>query len=577
MRTIADVKERIASAQNVVIVYPYTYVNPYSCLPPIAAEYLQAGVVAAGKQALLLDMRFEDRIDEKVRDADLVCLYGYFEDCTIFGRWGHHVIDRVLEVLSPETPVIVGGTGFSDPDAALETHARVDLVLRGSPDHPIRELLAGTDPEETPNVVYRTPEGVARTPRFVHPLSEDIYPRRELRNPRYRYHIIGLEVDLIRAGVGCNYRCRFCYQYGKDSDGAFLRWQGRSADSVCRELGEISAPVVYWIDDDMTTDMSLLDDIAETLIRKRIRKLYIGTGRLDHVLKGGIDTLVKLEKAGLLVLGFGVESLKQETLKFYGKGLTIERIEQAMEMMQKTNILLFCNFLFGSPGETEEDMMEYLWFGHKWGVDTLVSNRLRVQKGSTMHEAMYARDTGEPLPGMERITGKELERIKLTVKFAQRTPPRIALSFIKLYRHQGMVIDPLTVFCSLIETLIQGTMVERTKVVPFLLRLGKRVGANTVVNRVLRMCAIVSYPFVRTVDRLFQRIDRRFGISTKYVAGLFVSFKEVVYEKQKRKAQLQRSATGAGVASTNGTAPSGRLETEPRIRTSASGTMANKS
>ncbi|MAE69188.1 MAG: hypothetical protein CME06_01830 [Gemmatimonadetes bacterium] len=556
MRTIADVKGRIASARNVVIVYPYTYVNPYNCLPPIAAEYLQAGIVASGKRALLLDMRFEDRIDDRVRDADIVCLYGYFEDCTIFGRWGHHVIDRVLDIVPPGTPVIAGGTGFSDPDAALEAHGRVDLILRGSPDHPIRELLAGTDPEETPNVVFRTPEGLVRTPRVVYPLSEKIYPRRELRNPRYRYHVIGLEVDLIRAGVGCNYRCRFCYQYGKDSDGAFLRWQGRSADSVCRELAEISAPIVYWIDDDMTTDMDLLDDIAETLIRKRIRKLYIGTGRLDHVLKGGVDTLIKLEKAGLLVLGFGVESLKQETLRFYGKGLTIDRIEQAMAMMRKTNVLLFCNFLFGSPGETEEDMIEYLWFGHKWGVDTLVTNRLRVQKGSTMHEAMHDGDTGEPLPGMERITGKELERIKLTVKFAQRTPPRIALSFIKLYRHQGMVIDPLTVFCSLIETLIQGTAVEKTLLVPFLLRSGKRIGANPVVNQLLRLCAIVSYPFVRVADRLFHRVDRRFGISTKYVAGLFVSFKERVYEKQKRRAQLKRSAADSGATSTNGAAHS---------------------
>jgi len=65
-----------------------------------------------------------------------------------------------------------------------------------------------------------------------------------------------------------------------------------------------------------------------------------------------------------LALSFGVESLNDETLKFYGKGQKTEDIERAMRLMQKTNILLFCSFILGSPGETEQDMMDMLWLNN---------------------------------------------------------------------------------------------------------------------------------------------------------------------------------------------------------------------
>ena len=46
-----------------------------------------------------------------------------------------------------------------------------------------------------------------------------------------------------------------------------------------------------------------------------------------------------------VALAFGVESLKDETLKFYRKVQTMEGVERGMKMINETNILLLCNFL----------------------------------------------------------------------------------------------------------------------------------------------------------------------------------------------------------------------------------------
>jgi hypothetical protein len=39
---LEKIKDR--KIDNVVVVYPYTYINPFFAPPPIAAEYLQAGM-----------------------------------------------------------------------------------------------------------------------------------------------------------------------------------------------------------------------------------------------------------------------------------------------------------------------------------------------------------------------------------------------------------------------------------------------------------------------------------------------------------------------------------------------------
>jgi len=524
---------------NIVIIHPFTYVNPYIVLPPIAAEYLQAGIAQTGRKAILLDMRYETGVKEHLEKADLVCLYGHFEDCSLFGKWKVHVIHEVLEQVPPVVSVVAGGTGFNDPKEAFGLYPKIDVIIRGNPEIPIMKFLNGESLESIENLAYRKDGEVIYTKRVIHALPENIYPRRDLRNPKYNYHIMGIKTDLIRAGIGCNYRCKFCYEYGKDSDGSFRRWQGRSAQSLFNEIKEIEAPIVGWVDDDMTTNMKTLDELADLLIQNKIQKLYAGTGRLDHVNKSTVETLRKLEKAGLIALSVGVESLKEETLKFYGKGHTIEDVEKAMRLMQKTNILLFCSFIFGSPGETEQDMMDMLWFGRKWNVDTLVTNRLRVPKHSPMYELIYDSETGMVKHGMEMLEGDELAKVKYKVKFAQRTPFRILLSLLKLYRHQGMFIDPLYLLCTILETVTKYTWLEKTKVFPVFLKVTKKIATFPMFHQISRLIAIILTPPLRVANQLFELIDRHLGISTNFLFKSLLYLKNGIYKKQCLRAQAK--------------------------------------
>jgi tRNA A37 methylthiotransferase MiaB len=545
MDTISFLEKKKEHIQNVVVVFPFTYVNPHNAMPPVAAEYLQAGILATGRNAILLDMRFEIDIKAHLENADLVCLYGHFEDCSIFVKHKIHVINEVLDQIPSQTPIVAGGTNFNDPEKAFNLYPKVDVIILENPETCIMELLDGEQFEAVTNIAYRKNGRLIKTKRVIHPLPEDIFPRRSARNPKYKYHAIGIPIDLVRAGIGCNYSCKFCYQYGKDFDGSFRRWQGRSAQSLFNELKEIEAPIVGWVDDDMTAGMKALDELSDMLIEHKIQKLFGGTGRIDHVNKyvaqKGVDVLKKMEKAGFLALSFGVESLNPKTLKFYGKGQSVESIEKAMRLMNKTNILLICNFIFGSPGETEKDMMDMLWFGRKWNADTIVTNRMGFPEGSEIHNAIYDPETGHFRPGMEMITGKALERIKYMVKFGQRTPLRILLSLLKLYRHRGMFLDPTYLFCCALETMTRHSWLEKTIVFPFMLKIIKKVVVIPWVRQVLRVLAIIVTPPVKLINWIFELIDKYTGLSTKLLPRFFLYLHDGMYKRQVVRSQVRTS------------------------------------
>lgn len=527
-------RERI---EHVVIVYPFTYVNPYNCMPPLGAEYLQAACVQAGRSTTLLDMRFEDDITAELAKADLVCMYGFFEDCSLFGKWHIHVIEEVLAQVPDDVPVLAGGTGFGKPEETFHDYPRVDVHVVGLPTVPIIELLEAGSPRDVKCLSFQRDGEVVQNARVTHMLPDDLYPIRKLRNPRYRYEAMGIGIDLVRAAMGCNYHCRFCYQYGKDTDGKYLRWQGRSPESQARELGEITAPLVLWVDDDMTTDMERLDALADLLLERKIEKVMIGTGRVDHVVKSNVAVLKKLERAGLLALAFGVESLSDETLRFYRKGQTVAMAKQAMSMLKKSNILLVCNFLFGSPGETEEDMMEYLWFGGTYGIDHLVTNRLRVPEGSYLHSLIYD-EHGEFREGMQRLRGRELKRIKNRVKFGQGTPSRLALTFLKLHRHRGLHLDPLYFLCSGLEALAKTTWLDKLRVLPVLFFLPKQLGKLRAWRWLTRGIAYLLTPPAFVLGWLWEKVERHVGVFRRLMPVLFGRVGRKVLDRQKQDAQL---------------------------------------
>jgi hypothetical protein len=173
----------------------------------------------------------------------------------------------------------------------------------------------------------------------------------------------------------------------------------------------------------------------------------------------------------------------------------------------------------------------------------MVTNRLRVPEGSYLHSQIYDSD-GNIRPGMQRIRGPQLAKIKYKIKFGQRTPFRLMLSILKLYRHKGMFFDPLYLVFSALETAIKFTWLDKTLILPFVLWLAKKTVTLPGFRYISRAVAILLTPLVKGLNWLFEAVDKHLKISTALIPNILLFYKYKLYKKQVLRAQ---TVEGAGI------------------------------
>ncbi|MEM7180698.1 MAG: B12-binding domain-containing radical SAM protein [Spirochaetota bacterium] len=537
-KTFSFIEKLPQEIKYAVIVHPFTYKYPTYTLPPIHAEYAQAALISCGIETELFDMRFEEDIREALTKADLVCLLGHSEITPLFTLPSHHLIPEILQFIPEETPVIAGGTGFLQIEDSFAQYPKIDLVLIGSPEKSLLELVQGKDLMQIQNLVCRTDQDLFHTPKILNHLSEDIFPQRHLRKAKYHYHVGGNKVDLIKTAVGCNFKCKFCYEYGKDLEGNFTRWNGRSVESLITEIEQSNADIIGLVDDDFMTDIRKIDALCDAILAKKIRKIFIGLARIDHIVRGGLPLLQKMERAGFVYISMGIESLEESTLRLYKKGLTLKKIESGLALLNQTNILIQCTFLIGSPGEKEEHMMQILDFARKWNVDSIGTNRIRIPESSPLFPLITDPMSKEVLPTYTMIQGDELARIKYKIKFGQRTPTKLFLSLLKLSKHKGMVINPFLIFFRALHTFSQGTFVQSFFPSRIFLQAMLYLANRKWVFHCNRLLSHVLYPMIYWPNKLWEKIDSKIHISTFVLPKLFTFLNRKIYRKQRDSIQI---------------------------------------
>jgi hypothetical protein len=288
------------------------------------------------------------------------------------------------------------------------------------------------------------------------------------------------------------------------------------------------------MDDDLMVDMDKMDRLCDMIIRAKMKKILAGTSRTNYLI-GREKTLKKMERAGFLGISYGVESPYERTLKFYKKGVNEKMNAAGLKAMNTTNILVSASFVLGSPGESRKDILNYLKYCHKHNIDSAVTNRLRVPKGTELYDELYDPATGEARPDekYKRIEGKELEQVKYAIKYGQRTPLRILLIILKLTRHRGMPIDPMYLLMSVINTVTRGTAAQRFAPSRWMLKLLTSFFGSVPWRIFNKSLAVVVYWPVRAVNRAWELIDDNLGISITILPVLGNAYYRKTYLKQK--------------------------------------------
>ena len=373
--------------RHVLCVFPYQRTHSsLTSFPPLGLEYVAAALRPHAERIDLVNFRHERTPSTQPflrPETDLVCY-------SINWRRDLDLIRDDINSLPPEVMTILGGrTATGKPRYWLEACPNVDAVVCGDGEQAIVEIAQRRAWSEIAGLTHRGDNGqlVHNPPRANAPLDDDLMPARELR--RQPYYLTskgvstGVTIDKVAGSRGCPFNCKFC-SFAVNPWGVKRCWTPRSVESIVREIEQIDADLIFFVDDVFTHQPDRVTEICDLLIAKRIHKHYIVNARLEIAKRP--DVIRKMEQAGFLALLIGVESTQDATLKSMGKGFTVEQIRQRFEVLRKSKMIINAYFIVGNIGETEEQMLSTASFARSIGVDLIHVSRLRNEPYSGLSE-----------------------------------------------------------------------------------------------------------------------------------------------------------------------------------------------
>lgn len=280
------------------------------------------------------------------------------------------VAQRIKEI-KPDIPVVFGG-----PQAdisAKETISRipwVDYCCSGEGETTVvplfRGLLNKEDVSDIRGLTFRDKEGkVASNPRpdLLSNLDELPFPDYSflpegLRNiPREKKK--GVAVDV---GRGCPFNCAYC------STSVFWkrRFRLKSPERIVAEVKRIEREfglVKCMFDHDLfTANKAKVYEFCRILKESNFSGVWSCSSRADTIDKELIEEMIS---AGLESIYLGVETGSERMQKLTRKNLNLEKAFEIIKFLLEKKVRVTASFIYGFPGETEEDVEMTLQYAYR--------------------------------------------------------------------------------------------------------------------------------------------------------------------------------------------------------------------
>ena len=211
---------------------------------------------------------------------------------------------------------------------------------------------------------------VLNPPRpYIANLDDLPLPRHDLLPLKaYRAPLVGGPYAFTVPSRGCPAGCRFCIKHV--SYGASVRF--RSPENVLAELEQLVAlgvRKIHMYTDLFTVNREHVLGICEGIRERRLPIKWTCNSRVDFV---DLELLQAMRRAGCWMISWGIESGEPEMLKRMHKGITLEKVEQALRWSKEAGIMNWGYFIIGLPGETEASIRKTIDFSKRLPLDLVL-------------------------------------------------------------------------------------------------------------------------------------------------------------------------------------------------------------
>jgi radical SAM superfamily enzyme YgiQ (UPF0313 family) len=299
-----------------------------------------------------------------------------------------------------DAKIIIGGVHASAlPEFIAEKYPElIDCVVIGEGEITMLELVRAYENNESiegiRGIVYRNGNKTIRTGTrpFIDELDSIPFPARDLipqklfipnlHNARHR------NCSTLLTSRGCPFNCSFCASRIVSG----RNYRIHSAEYVLEEMQmlktDFHARQLLITDDTFTINHERLEKICRGMIDKKLDLEWFCFSQVNSVNR---EMLSIMKKAGCYNIGFGIESGNEDILRKMGKPIKPEKALEAVRLANETGMKTQAFYIFGTPGETKQQMEETIQFAKKVGATLAFFNMLVPYPGTKDFHHFFSR------------------------------------------------------------------------------------------------------------------------------------------------------------------------------------------
>ena len=291
-----------------------------------------------------------------------------------------HDVEKNYELLLsiretiPNIIIILGGPhAIAAQNAVFEECFSVDIVIQGEGEEAIVKLLRNESLDTIPGILTRD----VQDKTIVHKLL-DID---KVAFPKYHKFDLAKYGNsiTIASSRGCVYKCIFC--------GApkFLgkKWRAFKLERMIEEFEYWYGKgfrEFYFSDSLFVLNKKRVIDFCAYIVKNGYNDVvFTADGvRADHLT---LEILQCMKNANFTSINIGVESVNDETLKFFDKGETFSQIDSAISMADSLGFNITVYLIIGAPTESYRDAIRSIDYPLKYKhiINSVVSKLLPIK------------------------------------------------------------------------------------------------------------------------------------------------------------------------------------------------------
>src|SRR3989344_3743112 len=172
-------------------------------------------------------------------------------------------------------------------------------------------------------------------------LEMDKYEHPMLKNKNF---------SIVITSRNCPFGCKFCFRemYGKG-------YRTRSPKLVVEELkllqDKFDVKSIYFQDLEFCLEKKRISEICSLIVENRIKIEWGCTTRVTSVDE---EMLRKMKDAGCKFIAYGLETADEEVLNNLNKGITLEKVRDAIKITKDIGIKTVLTYMVGLPKDSDK-------------------------------------------------------------------------------------------------------------------------------------------------------------------------------------------------------------------------------